>query len=64
MFCWTTAILYLYHYMIIVDIFDRLADPDSLSTQRYVQGKQFSRVDISSFWITRSQRYGRRDKGQ
>ena len=28
----------------IVGIFDRLADHDSLSTQRYFQGKQVSRV--------------------
>ena len=41
-------------------ISDRLADHDSLSTQRYFQGKLES---SPSFWIMRSQRSRRRDKG-
>ena len=49
----------------IVGISDRLADHDSLSTQRYFQGKQLSRVVTlrASSWVMRSQRSRRRDKG-
>ena len=47
----------------IVGISDRLADHDSLSTQRYFQGKQLSIESLPSFWIMRSQRSRRRDKG-
>ena len=47
----------------IVGIFDRLADHDSLcSTQRYFKVNKFLE-SLESFWIMRSQRSRRRDKG-